>query len=72
MAQSGLHIPAAHGSELPIFDNIFADIGDDQNIEQNLSTFSSHITKISKMLNTIENDETAHTLVLLDEIGAGD
>lgn len=71
MAQSGLHIPAAHGSELPIFHNIFADIGDDQNIEQNLSTFSSHITKISKMLNTIENDETTHTLVLLDEIGAG-
>ena len=71
MAQSGLHIPAAHGSELPIFHNIFADIGDDQNIEQNLSTFSSHITKISKMLKTIENDETAHTLVLLDEIGAG-
>ena len=71
MAQSGLHIPAAHGSELPIFHNIFADIGDDQNIEQNLSTFSSHITKISKMLNTIENGETTHTLVLLDEIGAG-
>ena len=71
MAQSGLHIPAAPGSELPIFHNIFADIGDDQNIEQNLSTFSSHITKISKMLNTIENDETAHALVLLDEIGAG-
>lgn len=71
MAQSGLHIPAAHGSELPIFHNVFADIGDDQNIEQNLSTFSSHITKISKMLNTIENDETTHTLVLLDEIGAG-
>ena len=71
MAQSGLHIPAAHGSELPIFHNIFADIGDDQNIEQNLSTFSSHIIKISKMLSTIENDETTHTLVLLDEIGAG-
>ena len=71
MALSGLHIPAAHGSELPIFHNIFADIGDDQNIEQNLSTFSSHITKISKMLNTIENDDTGHSLVLLDEIGAG-
>ncbi len=71
MALSGLHIPAAHGSELPVFHNIFADIGDDQNIEQNLSTFSSHITKISKMINMIENDDTKHTLVLLDEIGAG-
>lgn len=71
MALSGLHIPAAHGSELPIFHNIFADIGDDQNIEQNLSTFSSHITKISKMISLIENDDTKHTLVLLDEIGAG-
>ncbi len=71
MTQSGLHIPAAHGSELPIFHNVFADIGDGQNIEQNLSTFSSHVTKISRMLNTIEDDETLHTLVLLDEIGAG-
>ena len=71
MALSGLHIPAAHGSELPIFHNIFADIGDDQNIEQNLSTFSSHITKISKMISMVENDDTKHTLVLLDEIGAG-
>ncbi|MDE0483947.1 MAG: endonuclease MutS2 [Candidatus Poribacteria bacterium] len=71
MAQSGLHIPAASGSELPIFNHIFADIGDDQNIEQSLSTFSSHITKIAEMLNAIENSESAHTLVLLDEIGAG-
>ena len=71
MAQSGLHIPAAHGSELPIFHQIFADIGDEQNIEQNLSTFSSHITKIAKMLKSIEDSESAHSLVLLDEIGAG-
>lgn len=71
MAQSGLHIPAASGSKLPIFNHIFADIGDDQNIEQSLSTFSSHITKIAEMLNAIENSESAHTLVLLDEIGAG-
>ena len=71
MAQSGLHIPAAHGSELPIFHHIFADIGDDQNIEQNLSTFSSHITKIAEMLKSIEDSASTHALVLLDEVGAG-
>ena len=71
MAQSGLHIPAAKGSQLPIFDHIFADIGDDQNIEQSLSTFSSHITKIAEMLKSIGSSESAHSLVLLDEIGAG-
>lgn len=71
MAQSGLHIPAARGSKLPIFQHIFADIGDDQNIEQSLSTFSSHITKIADMLNTIEDSKHTPSLVLLDEIGAG-
>ncbi|MCG9129002.1 endonuclease MutS2 [Candidatus Poribacteria bacterium] len=71
MLQSGLHIPAASNSELPIFENIFADIGDDQGIEQNLSTFSSHISKIAEMLKSIEESEPANTLVLLDEIGAG-
>ena len=71
MAQSGLHVPAASGSKLPIFHHIFADIGDDQNIEQSLSTFSSHITKIAKMLEAIEDSEFGHSLVLLDEIGAG-
>ena len=71
MAQSGLHIPAVRGSRLPIFNHIFADIGDDQNIEQNLSTFSSHITKISGMLRSLEESDTGNFLVLLDEIGAG-
>ena len=69
MAQSGLHIPAEHGSKIAIFDHLFADIGDDQGIEQSLSTFSSHITKIAGMLKTIESAN--YSLVLLDEIGAG-
>jgi len=67
MAQSGLPVTAAEGSELPCFRAVFADIGDEQSLEQDLSTFSSHVSQIAEILRQAEPD----SLVLLDELGSG-
>ena len=67
MAQSGLQIPAGQACQLPVFDEVLADIGDEQSLEQSLSTFSSHVRRVTEIL----GKATARSLVLLDEMGAG-
>ncbi len=67
MALAGMHVPAKSGTLIPFFSSVFADIGDEQSIEQNLSTFSAHITRISEII----RQSGRHSLVIIDELGTG-
>jgi DNA mismatch repair protein MutS2 len=67
MALSGMHVPAGSGTSIPFLSKVFADIGDDQSIEQNLSTFSAHVTRITEILDSSD----PKSLVLIDELGTG-
>jgi DNA mismatch repair protein MutS2 len=67
MAQCGMHVPAGEGSTVPVFKQILSDIGDEQSLEQSLSTFSSHVSRIAKIFEVADD----RSLILLDELGAG-
>lgn len=71
MAKAGMFVPAKHPVELPWFKVVLADIGDEQSLQQSLSTFSGHIRRISRIIAALEDNDGANSLILLDEVGAG-